>query len=275
MPDVLFETRDDGVALITLNRPERLNSIGGEFLPLLGEALRACETDPAVRCVAITGAGRAFCAGGDVRNMQTRNEGKVDDTGLAPNTVENLGILVEHLRRSQQEITGRIVGMGKPVVALVNGHAVGAGFSIALACDIRIASTNARFGSSFRNVGLTGDYGGTYLLPRMIGRARARELYLTAEIFDAEKALALGLVSRVVEPGELMPEGLTFAAQLAKGPTLSLGQIKRNLDFGETHSLSEALDFEGYAQRVAGLSRDSREAVLAFTEKREPRFEGR
>lgn len=274
MPDVLYEKRPDGVGLITLNRPERLNALGGELLPLFGQALLECEQDRDVRCVAITGAGRAFCAGGDVSNMQQRNDGKTDNAGLPANSIDNLDVQVLTLRRTQAEVTLKIVTMAKPVVALVNGHAVGAGFSIALACDIRLASRNAKFGTAFRNVGLTGDYGGTYLLPRIIGRAKARELYFSAEVLNAETALGLGLVTRVIEHERLMEEGLAFAAKFATGPTASLGKMKQNLNFGETHSFAETLDHEALLQRIAGLSNDSREAVLAFTEKREPRFTG-
>lgn len=275
MSDLLVDKRSDGVAVLTFNRPEQLNSLGGQLLPMLAAALADCEADRSVRCVVITGAGRAFCAGGDVRNMQLRNEGKVDAAGMPPNKLENLDAQVLQLRRSQAEVTLRINQMAKPVVALVNGHAAGAGFSIALSCDIRIASTNARFVTSFRNVGLTGDYGGTYFLPRIVGRAKARELFFTAEVLGADEALRLGIVSRVVDHEQLMEAGLAFASELAQGPTASLGKIKQNLNFGETHTLAELLDHEALLQRVAGLSEDSREAVLAFTEKRSPRFIGR
>ena len=275
MPDVIFEKRPDGVGLITLNRPESLNSLGGDLVPMLADALVECDKDSAVRCVAITGAGRAFCAGGDVRNMQRRNDGMTDNTGVPSNTIANVEAQVADLRRRQTSLSFMLYTMPKPVVALVNGHAVGAGLSIALACDLRIAGSAAKFGTAFRNVGLSGDFGGTYFLPRLVGAAKARELYFTAEIMDATRALELGIVTKVVPQEELLEVGLEFCAKLASGPTASLGKMKANLNFAETHNLQESLDHEALLQRMAGVSQDSREAVLAFMEKRSPNFVGR
>ena len=275
MPDVIFEKRPDGVGLITLNRPESLNSLGGDLVPMLADALVECDKDSAVRCVAITGAGRAFCAGGDVRNMQRRNDGMTDNTGVPSNTIANVEAQVADLRRRQTSLSFMLYTMPKPVVALVNGHAVGAGLSIALACDLRIAGSAAKFGTAFRNVGLSGDFGGTYFLPRLVGAAKARELYFTAEIMDATRALELGIVTKVVPQEELLEVGLEFCAKLASGPTASLGKMKANLNFAETHNLQESLDHEALLQRMAGVSQDSREAVLAFMEKRPPNFVGR
>ena len=275
MPDVIFEKRPDGVGLITLNRPESLNSLGGDLVPMLADALVECDKDSAVRCVAITGAGRAFCAGGDVRNMQRRNDGMTDSTGVPSNTIANVEAQVADLRRRQTSLSFMLYTMPKPVVALVNGHAVGAGLSIALACDLRIAGSAAKFGTAFRNVGLSGDFGGTYFLPRLVGAAKARELYFTAEIMDATRALELGIVTKVVPQEELLEVGLEFCAKLASGPTASLGKMKANLNFAETHNLQESLDHEALLQRMAGVSQDSREAVLAFMEKRSPNFVGR
>lgn len=275
MPDVLFEKRPDGVALITLNRPERLNSLGGDLVSLFADALVECEEDPEVRCVAITGAGRAFCAGGDVGGMKKRNEGFSEKSGDPAEILAGLEFHTVDLKKRQNSLTLKLHTMAKPVVALVNGHAVGAGMSIALACDLRIAGTAAKFGTAFRNVGLSGDFGGSYLLPRLVGRAKARELYFTADILDASSALELGLVMRVVESEMLLEEGLAYCAKLASGPTASIGKMKANLNYAETHNLQEALDHEATLQRLAGLSADSREAVLAFTEKRPPVFLGR
>ncbi len=275
MPDVIFEKRPDGVGLITLNRPESLNSLGGDLVPMLADALVECDKDSTVRCVAITGAGRAFCAGGDVRNMQRRNDGMTDNTGVPSNTIANVEAQVADLRRRQTSLSFMLYTMPKPVVALVNGHAAGAGLSIALACDLRIAGSAAKFGTAFRNVGLSGDFGGTYFLPRLVGAAKARELYFTAEIMDATRALELGIVTKVVPQEELLEVGLEFCAKLASGPTASLGKMKANLNFAETHNLQESLDHEALLQRMAGVSQDSREAVLAFMEKRSPNFVGR
>lgn len=274
MSDCLIEKRPDGVALITLNRPESLNSLGGDLVPLLEEHLNDCERDPAVRCVALTGAGRAFCAGGDIGGMQKRNDRQTEDANSPANTIAHLERLTRELKRSQRATSLKLHTMGKPTVALVNGHAVGAGLSLALACDMRIAGDRAKFGTAFRNVGLSGDYGSSYFLPRIVGPTKARDLFFSAEIFDAARALELGIVSRVVPGDDLLAEGLAFCAKLATGPTAAYARMKDNLAFAETATLAELLDHEAMHQRLAGMSRDSREAVASFLEKREARFTG-
>jgi 2-(1,2-epoxy-1,2-dihydrophenyl)acetyl-CoA isomerase len=272
--DVLFEKRPDGVAVLTMNRPESLNAMGGELVPLIGQYLVECESDRAVRCVVLTGNGRGFCAGGDVKGMQRRNAPREDGAPREVNFVRQLERSVAELRESQDTTTLRLHTMGKPTIALVNGVAVGAGFSLALACDVRIASSQARFGTAFRNVGLSGDFGGSYLLPRLIGSGKARELYLTAEIIGADRALELGIVNRVVPHELLLEEGLAFAASIAAGPTATYARMKENWNLAETSTLAEVLDREALNMRLSGLSRDSREAVAAFVEKREPNFVG-
>ena len=276
MPDCLFEKRPDGVAVITLHRPERLNAMGGDMMPLLAQFLTECERDREVRCIAITGAGRAFCAGGDVGNMQKRNDGQVvnNEAAQSSNPIANLEQQVRELRRGQDAVSLRIHNLPKPVIALVNGHAVGAGLSIALSCDMRLAGPGAKFGTAFRNVGLSGDYGGSYFLQRLVGAGKARELYLTAEVLDAKTALSLGIISRLYEGEDWLDQALAFCAKIASGPTASYGRMKANLNLGETGTLAETLDQEAMNMRLSGLSRDSREAVAAFLEKREPRFAG-
>lgn len=274
MSDVLFDKRPDGVALITLNRPESMNAMGGELITLLSKYLVDCERDREVRCVAITGNGRAFCAGGDVRNMQQRNEGKTDNAGQPPSSIGTLDAAVADLRFRQESVSLKIHTMPKPVVALVNGHAVGAGMSVALSCDIRICGSNAKFGTAFRNIGLSGDFGGSYFLQRLVGMGKARELYFSAEIMDANRALELGIANKVVPHEQLLEEGLAYAAKLASGPTGAFGRMKANLNMAATGTLKEVLDHEALLMRIGGLSQDSREAVLAFVEKREPKFTG-
>lgn len=277
--DVLFEKRDDGIGLITLNRPDSLNAMGGRLIPMLGEFLDEAERDRAVRAVVLTGAGRGFCAGGDVRGMQARNDGQSAATSSSESDpvaklIASMDRNTADLRHSHNLTSLRLHTMGKPTIALVNGVAVGAGFSLALSCDIRICSDRARFGTAFRNVGLSGDFGGSYFLPRIVGGGKARELYLTAEIIDAAKALELGIANRVVPHDDLMTEGLAFCAKIAAGPTASYGRMKRNLNLGETGTLQEVLDQEALHMRISGMSADSREAVRAFMEKREPNFIG-
>ncbi|MCE7927036.1 MAG: enoyl-CoA hydratase [Chloroflexi bacterium CFX7] len=275
MTDVLIEKRPDGVALITLNRPESLNAMGGRLIPMLGEYLAECESDRGVRSIAITGAGRAFCAGGDVKGMQARNEGGSGD-GERPrdNFAAAFEVLVRDLRAAQDAVSLKLHTIGKPTVALVNGHAVGAGMSVALACDLRICSDRAKFGTAFRNVGLSGDFGGSYFLQRLVGAGVARELYFTGEILDATRALELGIANRVVPGERLMEEGLAFCAKLAQGPTATYARMKANLNLAESSTLKELLDQEAMLMRLSGMSSDSREAVRAFVEKREPRFIG-
>lgn len=275
MTDVLFEKRADGVGLITLNRPESLNAMGGRLIPMLGEYLAACDNDREVRCVAITGAGRAFCAGGDVKGMQVRNEGG-SASGERPrdNFASAFEGQIHELRAAQDAVSLRLHTIGKPTVALVNGHAVGAGMSVALACDLRICSDRAKFGTAFRNVGLSGDFGGSYFLQRLVGAGVARELYFTGEIIGATRALELGIANRVIPEEQFMEEGLAFCAKLAQGPTATYARMKANLNLAETSTLKELLDQEAMLMRLSGMSVDSREAVRAFVEKREPRFVG-
>lgn len=274
MADCELEKRPDGIALITLNRPERLNALGGGLLRLLAEHLVDCQRDPAVRCVAITGSGRAFCAGGDVQEMQRRNEGNTDSAGTPANSVEYLDTQVRLLRENHLATSYRLHTMGKPTVAIVNGVAVGAGFSLALACDIRLVSDRARFGTAFRNVGLSGDYGASYYLPRVVGSGKARELFFTAEIIEADHALELGIANHVYPQDTLLENALSFCAKLASGPTLAYQRMKENLNLAERASLEDVLNLEALNQRVGGLSQDSREAVLAFVERRDPNFIG-
>lgn len=271
MSDVLFEKRPDGVAVITMNRPESLNAMGGELIPLLGRYLSECERDRDVRCVALTGNGRGFCAGGDVKGMQSRNA----PASTQPRSfVPGLEHSVRELRASHDATVLKMHNMAKPTVALVNGVAVGAGLGLALSCDVRIVSDKSRFGTAFKNVGLSGDFGSSHFLQRLIGVGRAREMYLTAEIIDAQRAFELGIANRVVEHDRLLEEGLAFCAKLAAGPTATYGRMKANLTLAETCTLQELLDQEAMNMRLSGLSADSREAVSAFVEKREPAFIG-
>jgi 2-(1,2-epoxy-1,2-dihydrophenyl)acetyl-CoA isomerase len=275
MADVLLVNRPHGVGLITLNRPESLNAMGGRLIPMLGEYLEQCAEDREIRCVAVTGAGRGFCAGGDVKGMQTRNTRTTAVTSDGkPNIAATIEDVTDELRGWHNSTSLLLHTMPKPTVALVNGVAVGAGLSVALACDIRIASDTARFGTAFKNIALSGDFGGAYFLPRLVGAAKARELYFSAEIMGAQAALELGIVNRVVPQAEFMEEGMAYCAKLAAGPTATYARMKRNLNLGETGTLQEVLDQEAFYQRLGGYSRDSREAVAAFIEKRDPVFVG-
>jgi len=206
--------------------------------------------------------------------MQTRNSASSSGASREPNLVRQIEDLARGLRESHHETVLKLHTMGKPTVALVNGVAVGAGLGLALGCDVRIVSDKARFGTAFKNVGLSGDYGSSYLLPRLIGAGRAREMFLTAEIIDAARALELGIANRVLAHESLLEEGLAFCAKLASGPTATYARMKQNLNLAETSTLQALLDQEALNMRLSGFSLDSREAVAAFVEKREPRFIG-
>lgn len=265
MPDVVRIERDGAVAVITLNRPESLNAMNPEMLDTLCVAGKQLADDPAVRCVVVTGAGRAFSAGGDVKAMAEGN---------AANPAGGLLGRVDTLRQ-QEEISRLLYEMPKPTIAAVNGVAAGAGLSVALAADIRIAGDQARFTTAFSKVGFSGDFGGTWLLQRLVGPSKAKELYFLSDIMGAEEALALGLVNRVVPQEQLLESAMTLARKFAAGPTLAYGRIKDNIAFGATNTFSDALTREAENMIASGLTEDHRNAALAFVQKREPEFSGR
>ena len=274
--DVLFEKRDDGVAKITLNRPDSLNAMGGRLMPMLADFLAQASSDRSVRCVVLTGAGRAFCAGGDVKGMAAGGRDPVTGVngGESHSIASTFAAGVEGLRRSQRATSLVLHTMPKPTIAMVNGHAVGAGLSLALACDIRIASDRAKLGTIFRNVGFSGDFGGAFFLQRLVGAGKARELYFTGEILDAQRALETGLVNRVVEHDRLEEETMAFAASLASGPTLAFGRMKDNMNRAENCDLATLLDQEALNMSLSSTTDDHRNAARAFVEKRQPEFRG-
>jgi len=268
MPDVLWEKRGDGVALVTLNRPDVLNAFGAELPALFAEALAECRSDPAVRCVAITGQGRGFCAGGDVRTMGSMMQGHLSGAPAADDVEGS----IDMIRKFQDDVITTVHAFPKPTVALVNGPAAGGGMGLALACDLRIASDKARFVTAFRNIGLSDDCGVAYFLERIVGRGVALELLYLSEPVDAARALALRLVNRVVPHDALMTAGMAFCAEIARGPTASLARMKANVTFAESATLAAVLEREAVAWKIGQLGPDHREAVAAFTEGRKPVF---
>jgi 2-(1,2-epoxy-1,2-dihydrophenyl)acetyl-CoA isomerase len=254
---VLTEDRE-GVRVITLNRPDVLNAFDAKLGEELLDALAKADGDAQVRCVVLTGAGRAFCSGADLR-------------GHTPGET-SLGAL---LRARYNRIILRLRTTEKPVVAAVNGVAAGAGCNLALAADLRVASDRASFIEVFTRVGLIPDSGGTWLLPRFVGVGRALEMMFFAEPVDAAAAERLGLVNRVVSADDLMPRALEWAARLAQGPTRAYGLIKRGVDRALALDLRGALEYEAYLQEIAGRSEDHREGVAAFLAKRAPAYVGR
>jgi 2-(1,2-epoxy-1,2-dihydrophenyl)acetyl-CoA isomerase len=258
----LIETIEHGVAMLTFNRPERMNALSTPIMEGLLNGLPRLADDPAVKVVVLTGAGRAFCAGGDVKSMAEGGEQR----GVAEATAR---------LRARMEVTRILHDLPKPTIAMINGPAAGAGLALALACDIRIAGASGRLVTAFVKVGFSGDFGGSFFLTRLTGTARARELYFTGRPVDADEALALGLVNRVVPDDRLLEETMAFARSLAQGPQIALGLMKRNLNLAENGSLSELLDVEATNMIRSGRTEDHREAAKAFVEKRPPAFVGR
>ena len=253
---------EQGVMTITLNRPERLNSFNDVMYQQLAECLKQAERDDTIRCLLITGAGRGFCAGQDL------NDRNVDPNGPAP----DLGMSVE---RFYNPLVRRLAKLPKPVIAAVNGVAAGAGATLALGCDMVIAARSANFVMAFSKLGLVPDCGGTWLLPRTAGRARAMGLALLGDKMSAEQAQQWGMIWQVVDDAELADTSLTLARHLATQPTYGLGLIKQALLASETHTLDQQLDMERDFQRMAGRSDDYREGVSAFLAKRPPQFSGK
>jgi 2-(1,2-epoxy-1,2-dihydrophenyl)acetyl-CoA isomerase len=258
---------EDRVAVLVMNRPERRNALSNPMLQGLARALAEVETADDVGAVVLTGAGGAFCAGGDVKGM-------AGGGGEGPRATLDERI---HLQRlSQRATAGKIHDMPKPVIASLPGAAAGAGLSLALACDLRIASENAVLVTAFANVGFSGDYGGTWFLSHLVGAARARELYLLSERVDAKQAERLGLVNWVVPADALEQRTLEIARRLAHGPAIAYRYMKENLRRAETGAdLADCLDLEATHHVHCALTEDHREAVKAFVEKRAPSFRGR
>lgn len=256
----------DGVATVTLNRPDKLNSFTADMLVALREALESAGRDDAVRAVLLTGAGRGFCAGQD---LQDRAVSAVGPGDTAPPD------LSESLENRYNPIIRLITSMPKPVVCAVNGVAAGAGANLAIACDIVIAARSAKFIEVFSNIGLIPDAGGTWFLPRLVGRSRAMGLAMLAHRLSAEEAAEWGLIWAVVDDDQLMEEAGAVASRFAVGPTTGYGLIKQAMLASATNSLDEQLNLERDLQGEAGRSADYAEGVRAFFEKRTPEFEGR
>lgn len=257
---VLVDIRS-GYRIVTLNRPDRLNAFNEAMHRVLFAALEDAGADASCRALLLTGAGRGFCTGQDLKDRVANGDTR-PDLGASLATFYNP--LIRRLR-----------ALPFPVVAAVNGVAAGAGANIALACDIVLAARSAQFIQSFAKVGLIPDSGGTWTLPRLIGAARARGLALTAEPLPAEKAEAWGMIWKAVDDDKLMPEAEKLCAQFAEAPTFGLAQIKRALDASQGNDMDVQLDLERELQRAAGFSPDYAEGVRAFMEKRKPHFTGR
>jgi 2-(1,2-epoxy-1,2-dihydrophenyl)acetyl-CoA isomerase len=257
----VLEKREGRVATLILNRPERMNALNADLVLALTDALTRVEGDPEISVVVLTGAGRAFCAGGDLA---------VIGKGRRENNVAEL----QPILRSGMQMVLKMRTMRQPVIAAVHGAAAGAGMNIALAADIRVASEDATFGQNFAKVGLFPDYGGTFFLPRLVGPAKAAELFYTGEMINAAEALRLGVVNRVVPLAQLESEVRALAKKIAEGPAIAIGAIKETLFGRDKEELSELLDLEVEQQMKCFYSEDCSEGIRAFFEKRAPKFHG-
>jgi len=263
----LLASLDEGVLTLTLNRPEARNAMSRAMTGALAGQLAAAEVDPAVKCLVLTGAGKGFCAGGDVKGMAARGDGTVGD-----NTIDG----AIHLQRiSQRATAGKLFKMPKPTIAALPGAAAGAGLSLALACDLRIMASTAIMTTAFARVGFSGDYGGTYFLTQLVGSAKARELYFLSDRVNAEEALRLGLANWVCAPDELASRTREIARRLASGPTVAYRYMKENLNRAMAGEVDDCLDLEATHHIHCGQTEDHREATKAFVDKREPVFKGR
>lgn len=262
-PVLEYEIQDK-VATITMNRPEKMNALNRELIQGAIQSLHAAQRDPNVGAVVLTGTGRAFCAGGDVSAM-----GEGD--GGAPPTLEQK---VDGLREGH-EFPWLLHHLPKLTIAAVNGFAVGAGLGIAASCDLRIASDKAKFGTAYANVGFGGDYGTTWQLAHLVGQAKAKELFILGDIIEADEALRIGLVNRVLPHEELMEGVFEIAKKVANGPLVSFRYMKENVNLAENAEFGAILDREAFTHIRCGETEDHREGVAAFMEKRPPNFQGR
>jgi len=265
--DELLCKIDDGVATITLNRPDKRNALSDVLTPALRETLLITDRDEAVRCIVITGAGRAFCAGGDISGM--------GGGAGTPTQRQSQESAIRELTHREETLTLRLHELSTPTIAAVPGPAAGAGFSIALACDFRIGAESAFIKSAFANIGLPGDYGGSWLLTRLIGPAKAKALYFLSPRVDAAECLALGIFDEVVADDALQARARAMAAEIAAGPPIAIAYMKSHINAAAHSDLRSCLASEADRTIRCMDTNDHREAVKAFMEKRPPQFNGR
>jgi 2-(1,2-epoxy-1,2-dihydrophenyl)acetyl-CoA isomerase len=264
--DVLA-TLESGVLTLTLNRPEARNAMSRAMNGALQQQLAAAEFDPGVKCLVLTGAGNAFCAGGDVKAMAASRDGTVGAF-----TIDEA---IHHQRLNQRATAGRLFRMPKPTIAALPGAAAGAGLALALACDLRIMASSAILTTAFARVGFSGDYGGSYFLTQLVGSGKARELYFLSDRVCAAEALRLGLTNWVCAPDDLVAKTREIALRLVNGPTVAYRYMKENLNRAMAGDVDDCLDLEATHHIHCGQTEDHREAAQAFVEKRAPVFKGR
>src|SRR4030095_8548512 len=266
MSEHLIESHDDGVATLTMNRPEARNAMSGPMMEAMQSALPRPAAARGVRAVVLTGPGGAFCAGGDVKGFAAGAAGGGGEFNLEQRV---------HGLRTGMELSRWLHEMPKPTLAVIPGPAAGAGLSLALACDLRIAVETAKFTTAFSKIRLSGDYGGSYFLPYLVGAAKARELYFTADVLPAKAAYEIGLINKVLPPAGFEAAAALYAKQLAELPTVALGYMKKNLNAAQHGSLSDVMDLEAMHMIRTFMTEDHKGAAKAFVEKRPPQFKGR
>lgn len=265
MTQDLLETIDHGVATLTMNRPDARNALTPDMFAALAEAMPRLALDPDVRCVVLTGAGSAFCAGGDVKKFA-----KAAAEGMPMSFDTRVNDL-----RMRMEVSRLLHEMAKPTLAVLPGPAAGAGLSLALACDLRIAAAGTKLTTAFANIGLSGDFGASYFLTQIVGAGIARELMFTGRVLSTDEAHSMGLINKIV-PGQELPEAAkAMAVHLASLPTVALGYMKKNLSVAQRGSLSDSLDAEAMHMMRTFETEDHKAAAVAFVEKRAPSFKGR
>lgn len=264
--DFLAEVKD-GIAILTMNRPQARNAMSGPMNQALQKTLTEAEHDPEIKVIILTGAGKGFCAGGDVKGMAASHEG-----GARQATLDEA---IHSQRMNQRATAGKLFEMPKPTIAALPGAAAGAGLGLALACDLRVMADTAIMTTAFARVGFSGDYGGTYFLTQLVGAAKAREMYLLSDRISADEALRLGLTNWVAPADQLMDKAMEIASRLAGGPTVAYRYMKENLNRAMGGDLEECLDLEATHHIHTGQTLDHKEAAKAFVEKREPVFQGR
>ena len=267
----LLAVLDAGVLTLTLNRPEARNAMSQAMNQALQAQLAAAEFDPAVKCIVLTGAGKGFCAGGDVKGMAASGE-VPKDGAVGALTLDEA---IARQRANQRATAGKLFKMAKPTVAALPGAAAGAGLALALACDLRIMASTAIMTTAFARVGFSGDYGGTYFLTQLVGSAKARELYFLSDRVGADEALRLGLTNWVCAPEDLAAKTAEITRRLANGPTVAYRYMKENLNRAMAGEVDDCLDLEASHHIHCGQTEDHRAATQAFVDKREPVFKGR
>ncbi len=263
----LLARKENGVGYLVMNRPEARNAMSQEMNKAMQDTIAAFELDNEVRCIVLTGAGKGFCAGGDVKGMASRGDGTVGD-----NTIDEA---IHKQRDHQRGTSGKLFKMPKPTIASLSGAAAGAGLSYALSCDLRIMSSEAFMTTAFAKVGFSGDYGGSYFMTQLVGSAKARELYFLSDRISADQALELGLTNWVVEPENLELKTKEIAEKLASGPAVAFRYMKENLNRAMHGDVDDCLDLEATHHIHCGQTHDHKNAVKAFVEKKEPVFEGK